>query len=65
MAVPAMTEQLGEWPADRAGVRAALGLAAIAGGMAIGWLASGNTGVLAGMAVVLAAGNGYEKAYSP
>jgi hypothetical protein len=62
---PEMTGQLGEWPADRTAVRAALGVTAIAGGMAASWLASGNIGVLAGMAVVLAAGNGYGKAYSP
>jgi hypothetical protein len=42
-----------------------LGIAAITGGMAAAWLASGSAGVLAGMAVLLAAGNGYAKAYSP
>ena len=62
---PAMTGQPGEGSADRPGVRTALGATAIAGGMAVSWLASGNVGVLAGMAVVLAAGNGYGKAYSP
>ena len=62
---PGMTGQLGEWSADRPGVRAALGVTAMAGGMAASWLASGNVGVLAGMAVVLAAGNGYGKAHSP
>ena len=62
---PGMTGQLGEWSADRPGVRAALGVTALAGGMTASWLASGNVGVLAGMAVVLAAGNGYGKAYSP
>ena len=40
-------------------------MAAITGGAAVAWLASGNAGVLAGMAVLLAAGNGYGKAYSP
>jgi hypothetical protein len=60
-----MTGQLAEWPADRSGVRAVLGIAAMAGGMTVCWLASGNAAVLAGMAVVLAAGNGYGKAYSP
>ena len=62
---PGITGQLAEWSADRPGVRTLLGVAAIAGGMAASWLASGNVGVLAGMAVVLAAGNGYGKAYSP
>jgi hypothetical protein len=33
--------------------------------MATAWLAAGSIGVLGGMAVVLAAGNGYAKAYSP
>jgi O-acetylhomoserine/O-acetylserine sulfhydrylase-like pyridoxal-dependent enzyme len=60
-----MAEQLGEWPVDRPGGRAVLGMAAITGGVAVAWLASGNAGVLAGMAVLLAAGNGYGKAYSP
>ena len=45
--------------------RTALAVAAVGAGMAAGWLASGSTGLLAGMAVVLAAGNGYAKAYSP
>ena len=60
-----MTEQLSEWPADRPGVRAMLGVTAITGGMAVAWLASGSAAVLAGMAILLAAGNGYAKAYSP
>jgi len=33
--------------------------------MTAAWLAAGSIGVLAGMAVLLAAGNGYAKAYSP
>jgi hypothetical protein len=60
-----MTEHLGERGADRRGVRVGLGVTAVAGGMAVAWLAAGNAGVLAGMAVLLAAGNGYGKAYSP
>ncbi|HUB39371.1 MAG TPA: hypothetical protein VMA72_11015 [Streptosporangiaceae bacterium] len=48
------------------GVRRAMATAASVGaGMAAAWLAAGSTGVLAGMAVLLAAGNGYAKAYSP
>ncbi len=39
--------------------------AAIGAGMLAAWLASGRVGILAGMAVLLAAGNGYAKAYSP
>jgi hypothetical protein len=38
---------------------------AVSFGMAAAWLASGAISVLAGMAVLLAAGNGYAKAYSP
>jgi hypothetical protein len=33
--------------------------------MGAAWLAAGSIAVLAGMAVALAAGNGYAKAYSP
>jgi hypothetical protein len=39
--------------------------AAVSAGVVTAWLAAGNIGVLAGMAVLLAAGNGYAKAYSP
>jgi hypothetical protein len=39
------------WPAD--------------GWLAVGWPADGGFGVLAVLAVLLAGGNGYEKAYSP
>jgi len=60
-----MTEQLREWSADRPGVRVMLGVAAITSGMAVAWLVSGSAAVLAGMAILLAAGNGYAKAYSP
>jgi hypothetical protein len=35
------------------------------GWLAVGWLADGGFGVLAAAAVLLAGGNGYEKAYSP
>jgi hypothetical protein len=34
-------------------------------GLAAGWLSAGSFGVLAAMAVLLAAGTGYGKAYSP
>jgi hypothetical protein len=48
------------------GVRRMLAAAAaVIAGMATAWLAGGSIGVLAGMAVLLAAGNGYAKAYSP
>ena len=40
-------------------------LAAVGAGMAAAWLGAGSTGVLAGLAAALAAGNGYAKAYSP
>jgi hypothetical protein len=45
--------------------RTAAAVAAVGAGMAAAWLSAGSTGVLAGMAVLLAAGNGYAKAYSP
>lgn len=70
-----MTGQLGERQASRPTVdtavvdsplgRGLLAVTAIAGGMAAAWLASGRSSLLAGMAVLLAAGNGYGKAYSP
>ena len=48
------------------GVRSTLvTAAAVISGMAAAWVAAGNAGVLAAMAVLLAAGNGYAKAYSP
>jgi hypothetical protein len=58
---------------DTAGNRALLAALALAIGLAAGWLAVGRLTddrpamlpVLAGLAVVLAAGNGYGKAYSP
>ena len=40
-------------------------VAAVGAGAAASWLIAGSVGVLAGMAVMLAAGNGYAKAYSP
>ncbi len=42
-----------------------LGAAAVLSGLAAGWLSAGSFGVLAAMAVLLAAGTGYGKAYSP
>lgn len=45
--------------------RAAAGVVAGSAGLAAAWLASGAIGVLSAMAVLLAAGNGYAKAYSP
>ena len=45
--------------------RLLLGAAAVLSGLAAGWLSAGSFGVLAAMAVLLAAGTGYGKAYSP
>jgi hypothetical protein len=45
--------------------RLLLGAAAVMSGLAAGWLSAGSFGVLAAMAVLLAAGTGYGKAYSP
>ena len=48
------------------GLRSTLAAAAAVGsGMAVAWVTAGSAGVLAGMAVLLAVGNGYAKAYSP
>jgi hypothetical protein len=50
----------------RTGLRSTLAVvAAMSSGMAAAWVAAGSVGVLAGMAVLLAVGNGYAKAYSP
>ena len=48
------------------GLRSTLAaVAAVSSGIAAAWVAAGSVDVLAGMAVLLAAGNGYAKAYSP
>jgi hypothetical protein len=55
------------WSADR-GVLAArllLAAAALAAGLAVGWAASGRFAVVASLAIVIAAANGYSKAHSP
>jgi hypothetical protein len=67
----------GEGPATRSRTAVAA-LAALGAGAGVGWLAArgwpaardipdagGDGGLIAAMAVVLAAGNGYAKAYSP
>jgi hypothetical protein len=50
---------------DAATRRLLLGAAALLVGLAAGWVSAGSFGVLAAMAVLLAAGTGYGKAYSP
>jgi hypothetical protein len=50
---------------DGVAMRTVLAASAVAGGLAAGWLAAGSVAVLVVMAVPLAAGNGYGKAYSP
>jgi hypothetical protein len=45
--------------------RLTLAVGTVAAGLAAGWLAAGGLAALAGPAVVLAAMNGYSKAYSP
>jgi hypothetical protein len=50
---------------DNAAVRSLLAAVAIAAGLAVAWLAGGSVVVLAVLAVLLAASNGYGKAYSP
>lgn len=50
---------------DAPSARLLLGVAALLSGLAAGWLSAGSFGVLAAMTVLLAAGTGYGKAYSP
>jgi len=50
---------------DSAVIRTLLGALALAAGLAVAWLAGGRLVVLGVLAVMLAAGNGYGKAYSP
>jgi hypothetical protein len=50
---------------DGAVVRTLLAVTALAAGLAGAWLARGSVAVLGALAVILAAGNGYGKAYSP
>lgn len=38
---------------------------AVTAGLAVGWLASGRVGLIATLAMVMAAANGYAKSYSP
>jgi len=45
--------------------RALLAAGAIALGLVAGWALSGRIAILATLAVLIAAGNGYSKAYSP
>lgn len=40
-------------------------VSAVAAGLAVGWLASGRPGMVAALAMVMAAANGYAKSYSP
>lgn len=50
---------------DGAAARALLALTALGVGLAAAWLAGGSLVVLGVLAIILAAGNGYGKAYSP
>ncbi len=50
---------------DSAAARATLAALAVATGLAVAWLAAGRVVVLAILAILLAASNGYGKAYSP
>jgi hypothetical protein len=45
--------------------KAAFATICLASGIAIGWLAGGSIAALGGLAVLLAAVNGYSKSYSP
>jgi hypothetical protein len=50
---------------DNPAVRTLLATLALALGVGIAWLAGGRLIFLAGLAILVAAGNGYSKAYSP
>jgi hypothetical protein len=65
MSVPPVSRSVMSRPAVTAICRTLAAVAAVGAGMAAAWLSAGTTGVLAGMAAALAAGNGYAKAYSP
>jgi hypothetical protein len=45
--------------------RLPLAVAAIVAGLAVGWAASGRVAVVACLAILVAAANGYSKAHSP
>ena len=65
-----MTASLREQPAgnsllEGAAARTVLAVTALGAGLAASWLASGSLVVLGVLAVALAGGNGYGKAYSP
>jgi hypothetical protein len=47
------------------GAKALLAVGAIALGLGAGWALSGRVVTVAILAVLIAAGNGYSKAYSP
>jgi hypothetical protein len=55
----------GDAALDTPAVRTLLAALALAMGAGIAWLAGGRPIVLAGLAILVAAGNGYSKAYSP
>jgi hypothetical protein len=50
---------------DGAAARTLLAATALGAGLGVGWLAGGSLVVLGVLAVTLAGGNGYGKAYSP
>jgi hypothetical protein len=50
---------------DSAAIRTLLAVLALAAGLAVAWLVGGRVIILGVLAVLLAAGNGYAKAYSP
>jgi hypothetical protein len=45
--------------------KVALAIGAVAAGLGVGWAAEGRIAAVAVPAVVIAAANGYSKAYSP
>jgi hypothetical protein len=62
----ALTARAGQGVKDLTpSARASLAAGAVALGLCAGWAASGRIAAVAVLAVVVAAANGYAKAYSP
>jgi hypothetical protein len=65
-----VTAGLGEQPAggsvlDGTATRSVLAATALAAGLSAAWVAGGSLVVLGVLTIILAAANGYGKAYSP
>ena len=58
-------QEAGNSALDGAAARTVLAITALGAGLAAAWLSSGSVVLLGVLAVILAVGNGYGKAYSP